>query len=81
MNIIYIIIFFLVFSILIETTESFNNCDTKKEILKMVDSNFDFNILVEPQSELFNIDDKNYVQSQINSGKKGNEIAANLPGC
>lgn len=83
MNILHLLIIILVFSIFSKSSESFtsNNCDTKKEILKMVENNFDFNLLVESQSELFNIDDKKYIQSQIKSGKKGNDIAANLPGC
>ena len=83
MNILYILIILLVFSIFSKSSESFfsNNCDTKKEILKMVNNDFDFNLLVVSQSELFNDDDKTYVKSQIKSGIKGVEIAANLPGC
>jgi len=83
MNILHLLIIILVFSIFSKSSESFtsNNCDTKKVVIKMVDNLSDHYMIVEPQSELFNIDDKTHIKSQLKLGKKGIEIAANLPGC
>ena len=80
MNILQIFIFLLIFSIISKKSEQFtnSNCDTKRQILSMVQSMFDYKLLVEPQPNLFDDEDKDYVKEQLSNGKKGQEIATNL---
>ena len=80
MNILQIFIFLLIFSIISKKSEQFtnSNCDTKRQILSMVKSSFDYKILVKPQEALFDNKDREYVKTQLENGKKGAEIASNL---